>query len=955
MSTRIIRMFLRFPVLMCLTFGICSIAAVAYSQGPQTDLYRVYVTSVADARTLSALEVNAVKRVHQGYLVLTLSSQAELLTGSGLRYELIASEIRPNELASDRYPLLYQEPGLRVFRVDPKAMAGEAGLGKVAPLPYSHLPIVYGSRYRYDETMKIAADDLDTLLAQVSLDSLQSSTERLQAFNGRVAGTSGAAAASSWLAYKLRQFGYDSVVVDTFTGIGYHGPVFCRNVIGCKVGTEYPYHQIIVGAHYDAIADSPGADDNASGTAGVLEIARALSTMDTRLTYLFILFDAEELMVVGSEHYASNAFLRNDRIPLMLNLDMIGHYENDYDAWVIPESGPTPHAQLWKDLADSIPGIDITGHVEPIFGGSDQQPFWDYGYDALFIWEYVLSTKFHSPHDSTIYLNFDYMTRMVKATAATAYVAGQRFVPDYELWMSTPAELPELVLPNTPTPIDITIRAYGGAEIVAGSVLLHYIVNDGDSAASPMTYMGDDLYRAHLPALSCLDRVAYYVTVDDDSLGTHYFPSQFTPTVAYSATGRVDLFVDDFGDDKGWTKSGDAWNDPWERAEADDYWGYYGAPATDFDRNKWCYVTDATYTMDVDDGTAILTSPSIDASEGEIMVEYARWYSNHTGSAPYSDVFKIFVSNTDGVTWSPVETVGPVDQASGDWYIHRFRLGDILLPTASVRLRFMASDLGEDSQVEAAVDAVRIYSYSTDPRIVTEDIPNWTAGHPLSYQLEAAVCEGDVTWIDRLGGLESTGLTLSTGGLVSGVPTRVGPVVFRAHITDQWNATDEKMLSFIIYDSLKITTVSIPSAVIGSLYSYQCHSMGGTGKKTWSDRDGVLAGTGLTLSGDGLLAGTPITTGVITFVARVTDEAGAWAEKAYPLHITGLYVCGDANGDATINLADAVFLINYVFKSGPAPEPLEAGDANCDGSVNLADAVHLINYVFKGGPEPCCP
>jgi len=47
--------------------------------------------------------------------------------------------------------------------------------------------------------------------------------------------------------------------------------------------------------------------------------------------------------------------------------------------------------------------------------------------------------------------------------------------------------------------------------------------------------------------------------------------------------------------------------------------------------------------------------------------------------------------------------------------------------------------------------------------------------------------------------------------------------------------------------------------------------------------------------------------------------------------------------------------MNYIFKGGPAPEPLEAGDADCDYAVNLADAVHLINYIIKGGPEPCCP
>jgi hypothetical protein len=69
-------------------------------------------------------------------------------------------------------------------------------------------------------------------------------------------------------------------------------------------------------------------------------------------------------------------------------------------------------------------------------------------------------------------------------------------------------------------------------------------------------------------------------------------------------------------------------------------------------------------------------------------------------------------------------------------------------------------------------------------------------------------------------------------------------------------------------------------------------------------------------------------------------------------------ICGDANGDNQVNVGDAVYVINYVFKGGPAPNPLCAGDANGDGQVNVGDAVYLISYVFKGGPPPvndCCP
>lgn len=67
------------------------------------------------------------------------------------------------------------------------------------------------------------------------------------------------------------------------------------------------------------------------------------------------------------------------------------------------------------------------------------------------------------------------------------------------------------------------------------------------------------------------------------------------------------------------------------------------------------------------------------------------------------------------------------------------------------------------------------------------------------------------------------------------------------------------------------------------------------------------------------------------------------------------YMCGDATGDSTINIGDAVCDIEYIFKLGPPPSPIEAGDANADGSVNVGDAVSLINYIFKGGPDPACP
>ena len=70
------------------------------------------------------------------------------------------------------------------------------------------------------------------------------------------------------------------------------------------------------------------------------------------------------------------------------------------------------------------------------------------------------------------------------------------------------------------------------------------------------------------------------------------------------------------------------------------------------------------------------------------------------------------------------------------------------------------------------------------------------------------------------------------------------------------------------------------------------------------------------------------------------------------------FICGDGTGDGQVNVGDAVYILNYLFKSQSAPDPLCVGDANGDGIVNLGDAVHLLNYLFKTGPGPvddCCP
>ncbi len=97
--------------------------------------------------------------------------------------------------------------------------------------------------------------------------------------------------------------------------------------------------------------------------------------------------------------------------------------------------------------------------------------------------------------------------------------------------------------------------------------------------------------------------------------------------------------------------------------------------------------------------------------------------------------------------------------------------------------------------------------------------------------------------------------------------------------------------------------------------------------------------------------------GMYYYKVKAMDKESQWSDYSELAGTTVVkpYICGDVDGAEGINILDIVFIINYKYKSGPAPEPLEAADVDGISPVNILDIVYLINYKYKSGPAPNCP
>lgn len=218
--------------------------------------------------------------------------------------------------------------------------------------------------------------------------------------------------AREWLRAKFQSFG-----LSVHSHFVEDGKFSTQNIIAEKKGTQRPEEIVFVGAHYDALCAA--ADDNSTGVAAVVEIARILKDRDFPRTVRFIGFDLEELQLVGSSRYATTD-AANDDIVAAIVFDTIGfrsdapNSQDTLPGFPAPSQGnfiavignaPSAHlsddAWLVQDRFQPVKvvGIDSAGTSESLAAGnmmrSDHAPFWILGKPALFITD---TANFRNPN-----------------------------------------------------------------------------------------------------------------------------------------------------------------------------------------------------------------------------------------------------------------------------------------------------------------------------------------------------------------------------------------------------------------------------------------------------------------------------------------------------------------------------------------------------------------------------
>lgn len=228
-----------------------------------------------------------------------------------------------------------------------------------------------------------------------------------------------------------------------------------RNLIAEIPGENKQGEIVVIGAHYDSVYECPGADDNASGVAALLEIARILKDTHPARTLRFVAFVNEEppwfhTNNMGSLVYADAAHARKENIVAAISLETIGTYSDVEGSQQYPDAfksfypskgnfiafvGDLSSRRLVRDSirsfrkAEPFPseGSSAPGWI-PGVGWSDHWSFWQQGYSAIMVTDTApfRNPNYHEPTDKPATLNYDKMARVVHGLSAVVTDLGNK-------------------------------------------------------------------------------------------------------------------------------------------------------------------------------------------------------------------------------------------------------------------------------------------------------------------------------------------------------------------------------------------------------------------------------------------------------------------------------------------------------------------------------------------------
>jgi hypothetical protein len=242
--------------------------------------------------------------------------------------------------------------------------------------------------------------------------------------------------AGDYISQTLRDFGYNVRCQE----YKMEGRIY-RNFEAELPGSRIPEEIIVAGAHYDSVQHCPGANDNATGIAAVLELAKTMARHPADRTVRFVAFTNEEdphfgTEYMGSQVYASNCYKNEDKLIGMFALETMGYFSDEKGT----QKYPIPVAGFYPDTGNFIvfvgntrykgfvhkcishfrasaplpsEGVAVPGFITGV-SWSDHMPFWQHGFPAVMITDTALYRypHYHTPEDTPDKVNFSKLTQV---------------------------------------------------------------------------------------------------------------------------------------------------------------------------------------------------------------------------------------------------------------------------------------------------------------------------------------------------------------------------------------------------------------------------------------------------------------------------------------------------------------------------------------------------------------